>query len=91
MTTKFNHYEDFCFTCQHFLRDGGVLRFNWIALKTKYFNPNGGITEWYGGKELRKVAQKKDALRFIEQYPGMAKIISKQYGTDLRLNHLYKV
>ena len=91
LLTDYDHYEDFDFSCKHFLRDKSVIRNNGVSIKTKYFNPNGGITEWYGGKELRKVAQKKDALRFIEQYPGMAKIISKQYGTDLRLNHLYKV
>ncbi len=88
-TTKFNHYEDFCFTCQHFLRDGGVLRFNWIALKTKYFNPNGGITEWYGGKDARKEAQESDAKNFVDLYPRMARIIEKKYGFDLRLNPRY--
>lgn len=90
LKTTFDHYEDFCFTCQHFLRDGGVLRFNDIALKTKYFNPNGGITGWYGGKEERAKAQEKDAQRFIELYPEMAKIITKKYGADLRLNYRFK-
>ena len=90
LQTSFDHYEDFCFTCQHFLRDGGVLRFNDVALKTKYFNPNGGITGWYGGKEERAKAQKQDALRFVELYPQMAKIITKKYGDDLRLNHRFK-
>ena len=89
--TDFNHYEDFDFTCSHFLRDKGVLRKNYISIKTKYFNPNGGITEWYGGKEQRKVAQEQDALRFVTKYPGMAKIIKKNYGTDLRLNHNFKI
>ena len=90
METTFNHYEDFCFTCQHFKRDGGVLRFNGIALKTKYFNPKGGITGWYGGKSARAEAQEKDAVKFIELYPGMATIIQKKYGTDIRLNFRYK-
>lgn len=88
--TTFDHYEDFCFTCQHFRRDNGVLRLNWIALKTKYFNPQGGITEWYGGKEQRAMAQAEDANRFLELYPNMARIIKKNYGADLRLNHRYK-
>ena len=90
LQTTFDHYEDFCFTAQHFLRDGGVLRFNDIALKTKYFNPNGGITGWYGGKEARAEAQETDANRFVELYPGMAKIIKKKYGADLRLNFRFK-
>ena len=88
--TTFNHYEDFCFTCQHFLRDNGTLRMNWLALKTKYFNPKGGITEWYGGKDKRAEAQETDASKFIELYPNMARIIKKKYGCDLRLNYRYK-
>ena len=91
LQTDFDHYEDFCFSAQHFLRDKSVIRNNAISIKTKYFNPDGGITEWYGGKEQRKVAQKQDAIRFIELYPGMAKIINKKYGADLRLNHLFRV
>lgn len=89
LQTQFNHYEDFCFTCQHYLRDKGVLRFNWIALKTKYFNPDGGISDWYGGNENRRVAQKNDAKVFTELYPKMARVIEKKSGFDLRLNHRY--
>lgn len=88
--TTFDHYEDFCFTCQHFCRDSGTLRLNWLALKTKYFNPKGGITEWYGGKEARAEAQATDAERFMTLYPNMARIITKKYGVDLRLNHRFK-
>tara|TARA_Y100000004_G_C8925986_1_gene417660 strand:- start:607 stop:1371 length:765 start_codon:yes stop_codon:yes gene_type:complete len=90
LQTDYDHYEDFDFSCQHFLRDKALIRNNGVSIITKYFNPNGGITEWYGGKEQRKEAQKQDALRFIEQYPRMARIIEKPYGTDLRLNHLFK-
>ena len=90
LQTTFNHYEDFCFTCKHFLRDDGVVRLNWIAIKTKYFNPKGGITEWYGGKEERKKAQEEDAITFTEIYPKMARIIDKKYGKDIRLNPRYK-
>lgn len=85
-----DHYEDFLFTCEHFIRDNGVVRLNWIALKTKYFNPKGGITEWYGGVRARKEAQIKNATYMKDRYGDMCRVIIKKYGYDLRLNHNYK-
>ena len=91
LQTSIDHGEDFEFTCEHFIRDNAVVRLNWIALKTKYFNPKGGITEWYGGKDGRKVAQEKNCKWLQEKYGSkMVRLIVKKYGYDVRLNGYYK-
>jgi len=89
LQTTYNHYEDFDFTIQHFHRDGGVVRFNDIALKTKYF-AEGGINESYGGIDNRKKDMEVAGLRFVDQYRGIARLIEKKYGFDIRLNHRSK-
>ena len=96
LVTLFNHYEDQCFTCQHFLRDGGVLRYNNISISTKYFNPDGGITGWFGGKEKRKQDQENGAVLMLLKYGKMCRAIKKKRkdigeGWDIRLNHNFKI
>ena len=91
LQTLFNHYEDLDFTCQHFLRDGGVLRYNNISISTKYFNPDGGITHWYGGKEKRQQDQENGAVLMLLKYGKMCRAIKKKIGWDIRLNHHFKI
>ena len=85
-----NHIEDFQFTMEHFLRDGGVLRNNGVCIKTKYFGI-GGINESYGGLENRKKDMKVACLYMKERYGDMCRVIEKKYGYDLRLNGFYKI
>jgi len=89
--TDLDHYEDFLFTIEHYKRDGAVIRLNDIALKTKYFNPKGGITEHLGGVEARKIEQKNNAFIMKARYGKAVRIITKNYGYDLRLNHHFKL
>ena len=92
LQTEFNHYEDYDFTAQHFLRDKSIVRLNMFGLKTKYYNPKGGLGEWYGGNDKRKEAQTNDRDKLINKYPdGMFKKISKKWGADVKLNHRFKV
>ena len=91
LQTSIDHAEDFEFSCEHFVRDNAVVRLNWIALVTKYLNPNGGITEWYGGKEGRREAQEKNSKWLQEKYGSkMVRLIVKKWGYDVRLNGYYK-
>ena len=89
LQTSYHHYEDFDFSVQHFIRDGGVVRFNNLCIKTKYFG-EGGINESYGGLDNRKKDMKVAGLRFINQYPKYARLIEKKYGWDIRLKHSAK-
>ena len=87
--TEFDHYEDFAFTCEHFIRDGGVVRNNGFCVITKYF-AEGGIVASYGGLDKRQKDMEVAAYHFIERYGNMARIKIKNYGYDIRLNSYYK-
>lgn len=87
--TEFDHFEDFAFTCEYFLRDGGVLRHNGVCIVTKYFG-DGGINESYGGLENRKKDMEIGSQHFEVRYGDMCRIIEKAYGYDVRLNSRYK-
>lgn len=84
-----NHYEDFDKSLLHFERDGGVVRFNYIALITKYFG-EGGINESYKGIDNRKKDMEAGAYYMKDKWGDAVKVIQKNYGYDLRLNHHYK-
>jgi len=88
--TDVDHGEDFLFTMEHFIRDGGVIRFNKIAVVTKYFEQEGGICESVGGLAKRKITMETNCKYLVERYPGMCRLIEKKYGFDIRLNHHYK-
>lgn len=89
LQTSYDHYEDFDFSVQHFIRDGGVVRFNKLCIKTKYFG-EGGINESYGGLIKRKNDMKIAGFRFISEYGNYARLIEKDYGFDIRLKHTAK-
>lgn len=86
----FDHFEDVQFSCEYFLRDGGVIRFQNIGLKTVYFG-DGGINETYGGKENRLNALKDLAYEFCERYGDMCRAIQRHWGYMVELNWRYKL
>ena len=85
-----DHGEDFQFTCEYFLRDGGVLRNNGVCIVTKYFG-DGGINASYGGLEERKKDMEIQCKYLNERYGSMTRLIEKKYGYDIRLNGFYKI
>lgn len=85
-----DHGEDFQFTMEYYLRDKGVVRFNHLGLKTKYFEEKGGICESMGGLNLRKVNMEENCKYLGWRYDTMCRVIEKKYGYDLRLNWRFK-
>tara|TARA_R110002033_G_scaffold89110_4_gene139227 strand:- start:3360 stop:4127 length:768 start_codon:yes stop_codon:yes gene_type:complete len=85
-----DHGEDFQFSIEMFNRDGGVVRFNWVALVTKYFG-DGGINESLGGLDNRKIQMEQNCKWLAYQYPSACRLIEKKYGYDIRLKHGYKI
>jgi cellulose synthase/poly-beta-1,6-N-acetylglucosamine synthase-like glycosyltransferase len=74
--------EDYENTIRHFLKDGGVMRFNNICLKTIYHSP-GGL-----GKltEERLQANKIAAEHLQQKYPDLVTIFKRPNGmTEVRL------
>jgi len=88
---EMGHFEDHQFSCEYFNRDGGLLRFNWVALVTKYFELEGGICGQLGGMEARQVEMEENAQLMISLYPKMCRAVEKKYGWDIRLNHHYNI
>ena len=89
--TPVGQFEDMFFSCKHFLRDGGLLRYNWIYPKTKFFNDIGGMNESLGGMTERQKEMEINKDIMLELFPKMLKPILKKTGWDLRLNHHYKI
>jgi hypothetical protein len=77
-----NEKEDYENTIRHYLKDGGVMRFNDICLKTIYHSP-GGL-----GKltEERLQANKVAAEAIKKAYPDLVTIFKRPNGmTEVRL------
>tara|TARA_R110002012_G_scaffold153361_1_gene313403 strand:+ start:241 stop:1014 length:774 start_codon:yes stop_codon:yes gene_type:complete len=84
------HFEDHQKSMDHFIRDGGVVKFNWIGIDTKYFGV-GGINDSLGGLENRKIDMYNNGLWLEEKYPGLCKQTEKKWGYDLRINYRFKL
>ena len=84
-----DHGEDLQFSIETFNRDGGVVRFNWIALVTKYFG-EGGICGSVGGLENRKLTMETNCKWLAHKYPDACRLVLKKQGYDIRLKHGYK-
>ena len=77
--------EDFENTLRSYEMYGGVVRLDWLAPKTKYFN-NGGIQEAVGGKEARRLDHAKALGEICGRYPDLAKTYIKTGDvTNIRL------
>lgn len=96
ISVSYKHFEDYIYCMEYFLRDGKIIRFNNYGIKTKYFNPVGGICEYYGGIEKRMADAEKVADEICEKYNGMCKKYLKKKssrvpeGYNLKLNHHFK-
>jgi hypothetical protein len=77
--------EDFENSLRSFVMYGNIVRLDWLAPKTKYFN-NGGIQESVGGKEARRLDHAKALGEICSRYPELAKTYVKAGDvTNIRL------
>lgn len=79
--------EDFLSTLMAFTRDGAVLRFDGISIKTAYFAPGGIDAELKSrGIQDRATDHAEQLVAIANQYPGLAKTYTKAGGvTNIRL------
>ena len=90
LSTTFDHFEDYDFSIQHYIRDNGIVRFNNIGLSTKYFGC-GGITDSYGGLEKRRLATKEGGEKLVEKYPKCCSLYEKKNYYNIRLKKNPKI
>tara|TARA_R110002074_G_scaffold249235_1_gene421107 strand:- start:5347 stop:6177 length:831 start_codon:yes stop_codon:yes gene_type:complete len=62
IVTNINHFEDYLFSILHFIRDRNVLKAGNVCLKTKCFNPKGGICHQLGGFDKRQTEAFKNSI-----------------------------
>lgn len=76
-----NYAEDFENCLQHFIRDGKILKNNWIAPKTRNYQPGG-----CAGDGRDNDTEKLDKQYLADKYPQYCKIFQRKSGKwDLRL------
>jgi hypothetical protein len=83
-----SHYEDVIYTCEAFIRDGGVVRHNGYGLITKYFSA-GGMNCSKEEIEKRKKDSCEIGLEVCAMYGDMVRLVKKKDHWDIRLNHNY--
>ena len=66
------HFEDFQFTMEYFLRDGGVVRFNKYNIITKYFELKGGICGQLGGMKARQAEMETNGHYLVQRYAAVS-------------------
>lgn len=66
--------EDFERTLKYYMRDGGVIRFNNVSVKTNYFTEEGGLQS--DGRCLQRM--KKNCERIKNKYPELVSIVEKK-------------
>lgn len=88
--TDVGHGEDFQFTMEYFLRDGGVCRFNAYNIVTKYFELTGGICGQLGGMAERQKEMEINMQYLVDRYSPMCRLKRKKWGADLSLNWNFK-
>ena len=84
------YFEDMLFTCEYFLEDDVVVRFNKYGITTKYFELKGGICGDLGGMKERQKEMEENAEYMLDRYGDMLKLKMKKWGADLKFNYTYK-
>ena len=74
--------EDYERTIKYYMRDGGVVRFNNISVKSNYMKEPGGLQS--DGRPKDRIF--KNCERLLEKYPDLITISNKKSYADLKLN-----
>lgn len=83
--------EDYYFSCRHFLRDGGILKFCGIGCQTRFAKGNGGIQSHFSQEERLAMEYKIIDQMTCELPDGMLRVHDTVRGKNLRLNYRYKI
>ena len=79
MLKGYDQKEDVENSIKFYIRDGGILRFNDVTIKTRWYAP-GGIAARSGGKEAR-IRKSKEAVEWLEaNFPEYGKVKQRPSG-----------
>lgn len=80
--------EDFQNSILHYIKDHSVIRFDKVSIKTKFYNPDGGIMGSHT-LEQRREAHKKAATKLKQLYPQYGEVWMRKNGVyEFRLKPL---
>ena len=75
-----DHFEDIENSLLHFLKEGKTLRFNFMGLRTKYYQPTGGICADKGGVDKREEEALINATYLMGMYSDYISVYAKKDG-----------
>lgn len=70
-----NMKDDYERTLRYYLKDGGVVRFNWVAPKTKYYSDQGGLAGYRTPER-----SEAEARWLMKTFPGLVRINPARKG-----------
>jgi len=82
--------EDYYFSCKHFLRDGGLVKFQGLGCETRFAKNNGGIQSTFSQDERLAQEYKIIDQMLCELPDGMIRIYEKARGKNIQLNRFFK-
>jgi len=82
--------EDYYFSCKHFLRDGGIVKFQGLGCETRFAKNNGGIQSTFSQDERLAQEYKIIDQMLCELPDGMIRIYEKARGKNIQLNRFFK-
>lgn len=80
ISVDIDHFEDIEFTLKHYQKEGKILRYNDIGLKTKYYHHKGGIVEQKGGVDKREEEAWNNATYLLGIYQNNVSLYLKKDG-----------
>lgn len=75
-----DYKDDYEFSIESYLQDGGVIRFNHIAIKHSVYTNSGGVGL---NKKERMIYSKKDSEWLLNKYPNLVRLNPRREGEIL--------
>jgi hypothetical protein len=80
ITVDIDHFEDVEFSLKHYQKEGKILRYNNVGLKTKYYHHKGGIVEQKGGVDKREEEAWNNGTYLLGIYQNNVSLYLKKDG-----------
>ena len=87
----FDLCEDYARTIKSFIKYGGVLRYNYITIKTSYYTSEGGLADYRKGKIKGKTPEEISKTALYNKYPNYIRPIIKKGQFDIALKKISSI
>jgi len=87
--TPYPLLEDYYFSCKHFLRDKGLVKFQGLGCDTRFAKNKGGIQSSFSEEERLAQEYKIIDLMSCELPKGMFRVYEKKRGKNIQLNRFF--